>query len=119
MKSLENVCAGRLGLRLGPGPGPGERENCVQQPMKIQDDARDKKTHRRRRQQSGRLTVWQPGRQSGGRGERGQPVDRLSLGQLVVQLFQFVSQRRFNVAHIIHSLRFYYFMFVLFVILTR
>jgi len=30
-----------------------------------------------------------------------------------------VSQLRFNVAHIIHSVRFYYFMFVLFVILTR
>lgn len=111
MKSLENVCAGRLRLGLDRDR---ERENCVQPPMKIQDDARDK-----RWQQSGRLTVWQPGRQSGGRGERGQPVDRLSLGQLVVQLFQFVSQRRFNVAHIIHSLRFYYFMFVLFVILTR
>lgn len=103
------------------GSGTGSNRGRGRALMKIQDDARDKKTHRRRRQQSGRLTVWQPGEAGTARGERGtgttgRQVESWPVSCPVVSL---VSQRRFNVAHIIHSLRFYYFMFVLFVILTR
>lgn len=108
------------GTETGSGTGTGSSRG--RELMKIQDDAREKKTHRRRRQQSARLTVWQPGEADRGEreeGERGQPVDRLESWPVSCPVVSLVSQRRFNVAHIIHSLRFYYFMFVLFVILTR
>lgn len=76
------------GTETGNGTGTGSRRG--RELMKIQDDARDKKTHRRRRQQSARLTVWQPGEAGTARGERGTGDNRStgwSLGQLVVQLF--------------------------------